>query len=42
MIDNPKVILIIDDEMDTCDIIKSFLEARNHSVITASSRFEGF
>lgn len=36
-----KTILIIDDEEEACELIKSFLEVRNYSVITVLSGTEG-
>lgn len=41
MPDEQKIILIIDDEKDACDFIKSFLEAREYNVITALNGKDG-
>lgn len=41
MPDDQKQILVVDDEENTSDVIKSFLEARSYSVITATSGLEG-
>ena len=41
MVDNPKTILIIDDEKDACDFIKSFLEERGYIVNAAYNGNDG-
>ena len=41
MADKAKTILVIDDEEGACDFVKSFLEAREYTVLTTSSGKEG-
>ena len=41
MANNEKIILVIDDEEGACDFVKSFLEAREYTVLTTPSGKEG-
>jgi DNA-binding response OmpR family regulator len=41
MADNKGPILVIDDEAEACEFIKSFLEERDYSVITALNGHNG-